>query len=220
MTTAYSKCRGPGRPDPTDSATSAEALLDAALACFAEHGIQSTSLRTIAKRGHVTPAMLHYHFGTKDALVNAVVEQRIMPALASIRGAVDGSESDDPSAVVTAFLRAALKLGDTAPWLPPLWVREVLIEGGMLRAVMIERVADVLPRVLANRFAQAQSKGSLNLRLDHRLMVVSLLGLSLFPLAAAPLWRSIFAADDIDSDRLLEHTLALILPGLEPSDER
>jgi hypothetical protein len=36
-----------------------------------------------------------------------------------------------------------------------------------------------------------------------------------FPLAAQPIWRSIYAADDITPEVLRRHVLALLLRGLE-----
>jgi hypothetical protein len=50
--------------------------------------------------------------------------------------------------------------------------------------------------------------------LDPRLMVVSLVGLTLFPAAGAPIWRQLFTADDIGADVLRRHTLALLDHGM------
>ena len=48
-------------------------FLDAALALFAEHGFEGTSLQMIADRLEVTKAALYYHFRTKDELLGAIV---------------------------------------------------------------------------------------------------------------------------------------------------
>ena len=100
------------------------------------------------------------------------------------------------------------------PWLPSLWVREVLCEGGALRELLLTRIAPQLPRLLAQRFAAAQRNGGLNPDLDPRLLVVSLVGLTLFPAAGAPIWRQFFEADDLDSDALRDHTIALLDRGI------
>jgi hypothetical protein len=54
--------------------------------------------------------------------------------------------------------------------------------------------------------------------LDPRLLVVSLLGLTMFPFAAAPIWRRVFDAGDVDNDALLRHTLALLDHGMDGPD--
>lgn len=51
-----------------------ELILSAALRLFAEHGIDAVSIRAVNREAGLGPASVHYHFGTKDALVDAVVE--------------------------------------------------------------------------------------------------------------------------------------------------
>lgn len=204
--------RAPGRPT-GDSADIRARLLDAAIACFVRHGIAATSLRAIATEAGVTPAMLHYYFGDKPQLQQAVIDERLLPATAMLRDIL-AAAGDDIAALVAAFVRGIGEVVARHPWLPSLWVREVLCEGGALREVMLQKIAPQLPRMLAQRFAAAQKKGKLNPDLDPRLMVVSLVGLTMFPAAGAPVWRRIFDADDLDADALRMHTLALLDRGI------
>jgi AcrR family transcriptional regulator len=216
--------RTPGRPG-ADSADLRARLLDAAVACFARRGIAATSLRAIATEAAVTPALLHYYFGDKAQLQEAVVEERLMPLFAELRGPLQQA-GGDPRALVAAFVAGVGQLVMKHPWLPSLWVREVLSEGGALRELLVGRVAPQIPLMLAERFAGAQRKGWLNPDLDPRLLVVSLVGLTLFPAAGAPIWQRIFAASGtatgdapalppLDAELMRRHTLALLERGLE-----
>lgn len=54
-------------------------ILDAAEALFAEQGFSSTSLRNITAKAGVNLASVNYHFGSKDALIEAIFERRIIP---------------------------------------------------------------------------------------------------------------------------------------------
>ena len=203
--------RPAGRPA-GDAPDLRERLLDAALRRFAAHGIAATSLRAIAVEAGVNPALVHYYFGDKTRLQAAVVQERVLPAVADLRDAV--RKAADVAGLVAAFVRG---IGDTVarhPWFPTLWVREVLCEGGALREVVLGEIAPQLPRMMAQRFAQAQRDGELNPDLDPRLLVVSLVGLTLFPAASAPIWRRLFDAGDIDSTRLRDHTVALLDRGV------
>jgi len=56
-----------------------ERLLDAAERLFAERGIAATSLRAVIAAAGVNLAAVHYHFGSKEALVAAVVGRRVEP---------------------------------------------------------------------------------------------------------------------------------------------
>ena len=210
------KARKPGRRAgrPAGDAPDLRAgMLDAAIACYVREGIAATSLRAIAAEASVTPALLHYYFGDKAQLQQAVVEERLMPAFASLREPLLRA-GDDVAALVAGFVRGIGELVARHPWLPSLWVREVLCEGGALRELLLTRIAPQLPRLLAQRFAAAQRNGGLNPDLDPRLLVVSLVGLTLFPAAGAPIWRQFFEADDLDSDALRDHTIALLDRGI------
>ncbi|MGL4316625.1 MAG: TetR/AcrR family transcriptional regulator [Pseudomonas sp.] len=206
--------RQPGRPS-GDSQAQRQQLLAIATEAFAYNGIQATSLRTIAERAGVTPALLNYYFGNKQKLVEAMVEERFLPL---IQRASEGLQQagDDPQALVAVFIRDLSRTMAEHPWVSQLWVREILCDGGQLREQLMSRVAPMVPLLLAQRFAAAQARGALNPALDPRLLVVSLMGLSILPYAAAPLWRGIFANPQIGDDALIEHTLALLRQGMEP----
>lgn len=54
-------------------------ILDAAELLFAEQGVAATSLRSITQHAGVNTAAIHYHFGDKPTLVEAIVSRRIAP---------------------------------------------------------------------------------------------------------------------------------------------
>jgi len=203
--------RRAGRPSGDDLDLRAR-LLDAAIAQFARVGIGATPLRAIASEAEVTPAMLHYYFGDKPRLVQALVEERLLPALAPLRVQLEQA-GDDPRVLIETFVRGIGEVVARHPWLPPLWVREVLCDGGALREVLFAQAVPGVPQLLARRFAAAQADGRLNADLDPRLLVVSLVGLTLFPAAGAPIWRRAFGAEGLGAEAMLRHTLALLDRG-------
>ncbi|QRP62968.1 TetR/AcrR family transcriptional regulator [Rhodanobacter sp. FDAARGOS 1247] len=204
--------RRAGRPSGDDQDLRRR-LLDAAIAQFARTGIAATSLRAIATEAGVTPAMLHYYFGDKARLQQALIDERLLPALAPLRTQLEHA-GDDPAALIEGFVRGIGELVVHHPWLPPLWVREVLCEGGALRDVLFTQAVPGVPQLLAQRFAAAQADGRLNAALDPRLLVVSLVGLTLFPAAGAPIWRRAFGAEELGAEVMLRHTLALLGHGI------
>lgn len=204
--------RQPGRPANSPGDQRAR-LLDAALALFSTQSIAETSLRAVARRAHVTPALVHYYFGSRDQLVDALMDERIAPLIAGVAGQL-AKAGPDPRELVRGFVATIIGVLAANPWLPPIWVREVLTENGALRERLIARVASQVAPQLARRFAEAQRQGLLNPGLDPRLTVVSLIGLTIFPLAAQSIWRPLLGAEDIDAAALTEHTLALLGSGL------
>jgi TetR/AcrR family transcriptional regulator len=213
------RARAPGRPGAATPAPDLrERVLDAALACYVRTGIAATSMRAIADEAAVTPALLHYYFGDKARLQAAVVEERLRPAIGLLHQHV-ARGGGDPGGMVAGFVRGVAAVVAAHPWLPSLWVREILCEGGALRDFLLREVGPSLPRAMATRFAQAQREGALNPGLDPRLLVVSLVGLTLFPAAGAPIWRQLFETGDIDPSALRDHTIALLDRGLELTHE-
>jgi TetR/AcrR family transcriptional regulator len=203
--------RRPGRP-PADATSLRERLLDAAVECFTSDGIAAASLRSIAVAAGVTPAMVNYYFGSKDRLLQAFIEERLLPLVAELGSGIRAA-SDDPRELVGTFVRGLHAAVRKSPWLPGLWLREVISENGALREVLFTKISNQVPRALAERFAGLQREGALNAGLDPRLLVVSLIGLTLFPLAAEPIWRRVFDAADVDYTALERHTLALLAHG-------
>ena len=56
-----------------------ELILDAAESLFADSGFQATSLRDITGAAGVNLASVNYHFGSKDALLTALLERHFAP---------------------------------------------------------------------------------------------------------------------------------------------
>ena len=200
-------------PDSARVATyQSEADLERALVAQLEQ--QAYGHLRIASEAEVTPAMLHYYFGDKPRLVQALVQERLLPALAPLRVQLEQAGSD-PRALIEIFVRGIGEVVARHPWLPPLWVREVLCDGGALREVLFAQAIPGVPQLLARRFAAAQADGRLNADLDPRLLVVSLVGLTLFPAAGAPIWRRAFGAEGLGPEAMLRHTLALLDRGVD-----
>jgi len=91
-----------------------EKLLDCAERLFADHGLEGVSLRAINAEAGLSPAALHYHFGTQKALVEALLERQ-MPALMERRrqllDALDaGPEPPTTRDVLSALIQPQLEL--------------------------------------------------------------------------------------------------------------
>lgn len=205
--------RAPGRPA-ADGPDQRERLLDAAVRCYSRNGIAATSLRAIATEAGVNPALLHYYFGDATQLQQAVIGERLMPVFARLRGPLQ-AHGDDIAGLVAGFVQGIGGIVHEFPWLPGLWVREVLCEGGALRDLLVKEIAPQVPIMMVEKFRRAQQQGRLNPDLDPRLLMVSLVGLTLFPAAGGPIWRRMFNANDLDYEDLRRHTQVLLDRGLE-----
>ncbi len=97
-----------------------EALLSAAIACFARDGFGAASLRGIADTAGVNPALIAYHFRSKEGLYLAAfshivtqIRQRLDPIAEEIATVLAlPEESSSQSALRERYLAALWRLSD------------------------------------------------------------------------------------------------------------
>ncbi len=100
------------------SSPTKQKILDAAEHLFARDGYYATSLRRITARADVNLAAVNYHFGGKEALLEAVILRRLTPLNATRQGLLDGllEEAErsgvQPSCreILRAFVEPTLRL--------------------------------------------------------------------------------------------------------------
>jgi TetR/AcrR family transcriptional regulator len=203
---ARSSRRRPGRPRRRhDHRDPREALLDAAGELFARQGPTAHSLRAVATAAGVTPAMVHYYFGDKRGLADALLERALARVLERL-SRVDRID-DLPATVARTF--------GAEPWIPPLLVREVLAEGGRFRARFIEQYASKVARIVPLLLRREIESGRFRGDLDPALAFLSLLGMLAFTFLARPVVEPVlgFRYDEAFLARFAEHTRRLFLEG-------
>lgn len=90
-------------------------ILDAAEVLFAAHGYHPTSLRAITRAARVNLAAVHYHFGSKQALLEAVIARRLTPLNAERQTLLAALPATAvTAAILRAFLEPTLKLRDSS----------------------------------------------------------------------------------------------------------
>lgn len=83
-----------------------ERILATAEQLFAEGGVATTSLRTITSLARVNLAAVNYHFGSKEALIEAVYERRLGPLNRARLTNLDRLEQSGAAVPVEDIVRA------------------------------------------------------------------------------------------------------------------
>lgn len=117
-----------------DAAHTPARLLDAAEALFAERGVDAVSVRAVNAAAGVNVAAVHYHFGSKEALVEAVLRRR-MDALGARRlamlAALPATDAPATRAVVDALVVPLAELSADPTGSGRAYVRVLaLLQGG------------------------------------------------------------------------------------------
>jgi AcrR family transcriptional regulator len=98
----------PNRPD------TKRKILDTAEILFATRGYHPTSLRAVTHSAKVNLAAVHYHFGSKQALLEAVIARRLGPLNAERQARLTAlPDMADAGTILRAFLEPTLKLRDS-----------------------------------------------------------------------------------------------------------
>jgi len=202
-----------GRPPATPLRDPRTHLLDAATRLFAERGIADTTVAQIAVAGGVTAAMVHYYFKNREQLLDAVMDERIAPVIDVIWAPIE-RQAADPISIVPVLVARIIGSVESMPWLPPLWLREVLNEGGQLRARMIARIPSSDVQRFAREVATAQSQRKINPDVEPRLVFISIFGLTMLLLATTTIRARLLHTSDLDHEALARHVTALLTWGL------
>ncbi|MGT2454582.1 TetR/AcrR family transcriptional regulator [Cupriavidus basilensis] len=212
--------RRPGRPAAAKAGNAGqrEQLLDAATELFAQRGVAATAIKTIATHAGVTPALVHYYFRDRDQLLDAVVDERLQPLVEQVfLPAV--ADSADPAAMLVGIAGRLIRTAAATPWFPGLWIREIVGADGQLHQRVLQKIAMQRAGLVIAPLAAARARGEINPGLEPALLMVSLIGLTLLPLATTHIWRRLPGAEAIDSEALVRHVSALLAHGLAVSPQ-
>ena len=202
----------PGRPAFSADRDARAQLLAAAAELFAEHGVAATSFALVAKRAGLTPAMVHYYFKDRDQLIDAFVDERLLPFITYVWDPV--RQGDDAPQMITGVVQRLLNNIERAPWIPSVWMREILNERGLLRTRALSRLPVDKVRLVGEAVRAGQVSHTLNPELDPLLVVFSAIGLVMLHMGTAQAWSEIFHRPTLRPEAIRRHITSLLLHSL------
>jgi len=155
----------------TQAAARRQAILDAALTVFAEHGYEAARLDDVAAHAGVAKGTLYLYFKDKQALFAALVRSAVSPILDTVGAAVGAPDMKAADILDLAFalfqkevlgtkrkllLRLIISEGPRFPALAAFYHREVVSRGMKLMRAVAERAVarGEFPSHAAARFPQ------------------------------------------------------------------
>lgn len=123
-----------------DDLTAKARIRNAALELFATQGVAATSLRTVAAAAGVTVGLIVHHYGTKDALREAV-ELAIVERFAESIGSVplDAAQAEQ---ITEMRDRAVESMLSDSPAIVD-YLRRALLDGGAQRGDLVSRLSQL-----------------------------------------------------------------------------
>jgi AcrR family transcriptional regulator len=132
-----------------------EDILRAARELFAERGFDRATIRSIAARAEVDPALVHHYFGTKDDLLVAALELPMDP------DAIFAGLDPEAGPVGAAIVRRALALWDEPTTRRPLLA---LMRTGISHERAAAALRDLMSRTLLTSIASLAVRDDAALR--------------------------------------------------------
>jgi AcrR family transcriptional regulator len=160
-----------------------ERILDAAHAVFLRKGTANSRTQEIANEAGVNKALVHYYYGTKAALADAIFE-RSMGTLIPLIFGILADENRTIEQKVRDIVREQIDFHSAHPYVAGYMVSEMHAEPQRMAALVGKRGGpplDVLGRQLREA-AKARTMRPIN----PKQFVVNMMGLLIFPFALRP----------------------------------
>jgi len=196
-----------GRPVDTNQQNLKTEILDAAGLLFADNGYSATSIRRIADQVGVNPALIHYYFGNKKALLQAVMESSLEPLSHALL-----AMNDNPKATPDLIASLLLSMAAKHPNIPRLITREVLLPGGEMRDFFADKMAPHLGGALPPLLEKERAAGRMREDSDPAISALLILAVCMFPFIAQTLAEPVLGVKfDDDGIKVLNQQISALL---------
>lgn len=194
-------------------------IVQAATEIFLEKGKDGARMQEIADKANINKAMLHYYFRSKDKLYETVFKEKVFKFLDELFTSVP--ETDDIKTVLKQFTANYIDLISTHPEL----VRFILWEirqGGQYMGEALKNISDkhgFAKFPFLDKVQNAIQSGAIR-PLDPMHLIISVIGICVYPFIAQPLLENAIPGIRIGSPIFLqkrkEEVFNLIWKGIQP----
>ena len=186
-------------------------ILEAAGQQFAANGFGATGLRDIAEAAGATHGLIRHHFGTKEDLWRAVVDDFIGQMLARHLPLMQRIQEDDPVALLKAFATNYIRVSAEMPEVSKLLLKECSEPGPHLEYLLTR----ILPihNLITPVFERARASSGRLQAHDPDSFFLFLVMLGSTPFALADFTKA-FSREDIRTEQGIEAHIDRVLSTL------
>lgn len=195
------KRRAAARPDE---------ILDAALDVFIETGFDAARMDDIAARAGLSKAGVYLYFGSKEALLRALIDREIAPIAAGLAALAEGGADDPVGTIRMLGALAAAQLSQPRIFAIPRLMISISNRfpdlAAHYRTEIVERAKAALEKLVAAGIAKGIFR-----KVDPEAAVRAVVG----PMMFAALWRHVLGGDNAATpDEIAAAHIDLLLNGL------
>jgi TetR/AcrR family transcriptional regulator len=198
----------PSRRRGRTSKISRERILDASLVEFAKHGYEGATTASVARRIGVTQPLIHYHFGSKEALWRAAVELAFSQMAGLLEDMDEESHGGDPRQRMREIVRRFVRFSAKHPEVSRLIIAESAVPGPRLEWMTEKHLRPLIRRVEQNFRAGRDAGIVKDLSLESLIFVF--LGALPHFFDGAPLIGLLWGIDPADEEHVEKYADTLI----------
>jgi len=200
-----------------DEPDTRDRILAAAHRVFLRTGTAKARTQEIASEAGVNKALLHYYFGTKAALADAVFRHHVLSFMPRIFGIL-GDPELEIAGKVREIVREQIAFHRERPYLAGFLAAEFHAEPERMTAILAPVGTPPLG-VLARQLEVAAKAGTMR-RISVEQFVVTLIGAIILPFVLRPLITNLLSLHGERFDEFLDERITVlpefILAGLRP----
>lgn len=185
-------------------------ITEAAFEVFAEKGYAATRVEEVARRAGVSKGLTYLYFKTKEELFKAVVKSVVVRRIDALLATVARSELSSE-----AFIRGPLlDFMKQVPGSPVAIVIKLLIAEGQRHPDLVDYYWDKVVSKGLTAIAAFLERG-VDRGEFRRTTVNDLPQILLAPMLLSIIWRLVFAERELDTDKLMETQIDMLLAWIK-----
>lgn len=180
----------------THSQSTENKILEAAKKVFILHGLEGTSMQQIANEAGINKSLLHYYFRTKEKLFDAVFSYAFQFIVPQMEGILKSEIhiSNKIERLVTEYMDLLAE----NRFIPAFILHEINRNPDRIYNIM--QKTGIKPEMFVNQFVKEIQQGNIR-PIDPRQLIINILSMCIFPVAARPLIQRIFFGNDENAYR-------------------
>jgi len=164
-----------------------EKILEAAKKVFVIHGLEGTSMQQIADEAKINKSLLHYYFRTKEKLFGTVLKYALKFIVPQMKGILNSE--DHIFIKIERLVGEYMELLMKNKFIPAFIMHEINRNPDSLFQIMQNSGIDA--KIFIDQFAEEIKNGRIR-PMDPRHLIINIMSLCIFPVAARPLMQRVF----------------------------
>ncbi len=192
-----------------------EYILEAARKVFIRDGFDGARMQDIANEAGINKALLHYYYKNKESLFNLVFEDAFAAFVPQVHAIFSGN--GDAVDKLCRYVETHVELLLQKPDLPAFVMHEIHRDPDRFFNNLLSKMPGPPPFAsFMGQLMQEMSEGKIR-RMDPRFVWMNVMGMTVFPFAAAPLMSRMLLTDTETYNTLLKERVSSIQQFIKSS---